>query len=257
MNRRYFWSFVVLALCYHCGPSLKRIEEADVHFQTSKRLYNKGETIQSLAEAERAASLDPKNEEVQNYLGLLYAERAMNEKAKAHFLRAVKLKEDYSEAHNNLCAFLYNEKKYDDATEHCLKAIKNVTYVTPERAYNNLALIYEKKGDPENAVKMHQKALVHNKKFVFSLLYLGKDSYEKKHYEKAAEYLVSADEACIASPKGSWGVSCPEAQYHLALTYLQLKQTPSAITAFENCRNNDPADEFKKKCEKSLRLYQR
>ena len=240
-----------------CGRNPKRMEEADVHFQASKSLHAKGEVIQSLAEALKGAKVDPKNEEIQNFLGLLYAERGDTALALEHFEKSVKAKSDYSEGHNNLCAFLLQENKPDQALDHCQKAVQNVTYATPERAYNNMAMAYEKKGDSAKAAEMHGKALLHNKKFVFSLNYLGKTAYDKRDYKKAKEYLTSADEACVASPKGSWGSACPESQYHLALTLLQLKETPQAVMAFEHCQasNSSPTNEYKIKCEKSLRMY--
>ncbi len=240
-----------------CGRNVKRMEEADVHFQASKTLYSKGDSIQSLAEAMKAEEADPKNEEVMNFLGLLYAERGDSEKAISYFNKAIKLKPDYSEAHNNLGYLLYQQNKYDDALVQFQKAVENVTYTTPERAYNNMAMVYEKKGDQAKASEMHTKALIHNKKFVFSLLYLGKSSYEKKDYKKAVELLQSADEACVASPKGAWGESCPESQYRLGLTYLQLKNTSQAVTAFQHCQSSDSTStsEFKEKCGKSLQMY--
>lgn len=233
------------------------MEEADVHFRASKTLHEKGEVIQSLAEALKAEEADNKNEEVQNYLGLLYAERGDNNLALEHFEKAVRLKPDYSEGQNNLCAFLIQADKINEALDHCQKAVQNVTYATPERAYNNMAMAYEKKGDLTKASQMHSKALLHNKKFVFSLLYLGKQAYDKRDYKKAKEYLSSADEACVASPKGSWGTACPEAQYQYALTLLQLKDTPQAVTAFERCTISDSTttNEYKSKCEKSLQMY--
>lgn len=253
--RIFLISFVLVFSLVACGRSPKRIEEGDVHFQASKRLYTKGETIQSLAEAEKAAEADDKNEEVQNFLGLLYLERGDTAKAEEHYQRAIKVKPDYSEARNNYCALLIQLNRHEEGLEHCQKAVENVTYTTPERAYNNMALIYQKMGESQKVADMHQKALLHNKNFVFSLLYLGKNSYINRDYEKAKGFLAKADEACVAAPKGSWGASCPESQYQLALTYLQLKQTPDAVQAFEHCLSTDVAGEFKSKCEKSLRMY--
>lgn len=254
-KRSFFVVSILIFSLVACGTNPKRVEEGDVHFQASKRLYSKGETIQSLSEAEQAARADDTNEEVQNFLALLYLEREDLVKAEEHYARAVKIKPEYSEAQNNYCALLLQLNRLDEALTHCLKAIENVTYSTPERAYNNMALIYQKKGEAQKAAEMHQKALIHNKNFVFSLLYLGKNSYNNHEFEKAKDFLSKADEACIASPNGSWGTSCPEAQYQLALTYLQLKQTPAAITAFQHCISSDAKGDLKTKCEKSLQMY--
>jgi Tfp pilus assembly protein PilF len=259
MKKYAFILSLVLSISFlsACGRNVKRMEEADVHFQASKSLHSKGEVIQALGEAMKGVQIDPKNEELQNFLGLLYAEHGDTALAMEHFEKSVKAKPDYSEGHNNLCAFLLQGDKIDDAIEHCQKAVQNVTYATPERAYNNMAMAYDKKGDTTKASEMHSKALLHNKKFVFSLLYLGKNAYEKRDFKKAKDYLTLADEACVASPKGSWGAACPESQYRLALALLQLKETPQAVMALQNCQASDvsPTNEFKVQCEKSLRMY--
>ena len=250
-----FGVIILSVFMISCAPNPKKMEEASIHFQASKNLYMKGESIQSLVEAEKAQSLDSRNEEVQNFLGLLYAERTDLNKSKDHFYRAIKLKPDYSEARNNLCAFLIQDNKLDEAIIHCQKAIENVSYVTPERAYSNLGLIFLKKGDSTKSEEMHRKALLHNKKFVNSLLFLGKQAFNRNDFVKAKEYLVAADEACQASPVGAWGSSCSESQYHLALTYLKSQQTQPALISFQRCVQNDLGHEFKQKCQSNLNLY--
>ncbi|MCB0326282.1 MAG: tetratricopeptide repeat protein [Bdellovibrionales bacterium] len=237
------------------GKRVQRSEDAVLQYRVAQKLYFRGEETQALAESLEAEKLDPKNEEIQNFLGLLYAKKNLLDKAEMHFKKAIRIKSNYSEAHNNLCGFLYQQSRYDEALSHCNEAVKGVTYATPERSYHNMALIYEKTNKSEKALESYEKAVSINPNFVLSLRPLGKHFYQKKNYTRAKELLSSADQACVAAASGSWGQDCPEAQYLLALTYIQLRQRPSAIAALQNCIASDQKGSYQQKCRKSLELY--
>ena len=214
----------------------------------------KNENIQALAEAKKSEELNRKDPQVQNFLGILYAQIEEFEKAEEHMRRAVTMEPRYSEAQVNLCGFLMRKKEYEQAAIHCKKAAEDLTYPNAERAYHNLGLISEEMQKPDQAIEMYKKALLHNKNFVLSLQSLGKMYYNQKEFDKAEPILVRADEACMSSPKGAWGLSCPDTQYHLALTYFQLKKKRQGITALQNCVETDPEGDYKKKCESNLRM---
>ena len=73
----------------------------------------------------RAAKADPKNPEIQNFLGLTLSEKGMRPAAEAAFRKAVILKPDYGGAQNNLAVFYLTEQppSLELARWHYQKAI--------------------------------------------------------------------------------------------------------------------------------------
>ncbi len=241
---------------FSCAPDPKRIEEADVHFRAANQLLIKGDPIQAMAEGLRAAKLDPKNSEIQNLLGILYIQRNDFDQAEKYFRESVHLQSTYSEGHNHLCALLIEKTKYDQAIKHCMKAVENVTYPTPERAYHNMGIAYERKGDISQAIEAYKRGLVHNKNFVMSLKAYGKLLYDQRSYREAVGVLESAAKVCNEVPKGTWRTECPESFYLLSLTYIALKKRKEAVTALKGCVSADEEKgDYGKKCEANLRIY--
>jgi Flp pilus assembly protein TadD len=58
----------------------------------------------------RAAKLDPRNAEVQNFLGLTLSEKGMRSAAETAFRKAVILNPNYGGAQNNLAVFYLTQK---------------------------------------------------------------------------------------------------------------------------------------------------
>lgn len=73
----------------------------------------------------RAAKIDPKNAEIQNFLGLTLSEKGMRSAAESAFRRAIILKPDYGGAQNNLAVFYLtqNPPSVELARWHYGKAI--------------------------------------------------------------------------------------------------------------------------------------
>jgi len=239
-----------------CSAKLKRLETASLHYRAAQELFLKNENIQALSEAKKSEELNKKDPQVQNFLGILYAQIEEMKLAEVHMRKAVDLDPEYSEARLNLCGFLMKKNIFKQAQEHCLKAAQDPMYPNAERAYHNLGWMYQEDNKQAEAIKMYKKALLHNKNFVLSLLSLGKIHYRDKAYDEAEKVFVKADEACMSSAKGAWGTACPDIQYHLALTSFHLKKKRQAISALKHCIETDPEGTWKKKCYRNLKLYQ-
>lgn len=243
-------------LQFGCVDRVKRAEDALVHYQIAQQLISKDKSTQALGEGMKAAKMDPKNHEIQNFVGLLYAQRADLDKAEGYFRKSVKAKSDYSEAHNNLCWLLVEKGRHKDAIKHCQKAVENVLYMTPERAFHNMGIAYERAGDPAKAIEAYKKGLVHNKNFVKTLRNLSKIYLDKKDLKKAFPLLQRASKACKASPKGSWGADCPEVHYRLAMIFLKAKNRGQVISELKSCvKADDEKGSYGQKCRTNLKVY--
>lgn len=240
-----------------CAQDPKQIEQADIHFRVARQLLAKNETTQAMAEAVRAEKLDSQNAEIQNFLGLLYVQRRELDKAEKYFRRSIKLDPKYSEAQNHLCALYIERENYDQAIAHCTKAVENVMYGTPERAYHNMGIAYQRKGNTKQAIEAYRKGLIHNRNFVMSLKSLGKLYFNQGNYKKAVRTLGRAAKVCKASPKGSWLTECPESHYQLAIAFVKLQKRKQAMAAFQDCINSSWGSEerYGKKCRARLKLY--
>lgn len=248
---------VILIMGLHaCGPDPKRVEDAEISFKVAKQFYAKSDIPQALSNALKARKQDPSNPEIHNFLGLMYFQRANLMESEKSFEKATKLDPKYSEAFNHLCMVQTENKKYDRALLSCQRAVENILYATPERAYHNMAILYEKKGESDKAIEAYKKAIDINKRFVMSLkglalIYLS----QRKHFD-ALGYLEQAAKVCRESPKGIWQNECPEAHYHLALVYIQLQKRDKALTSLEDClKSSDTNSEIINKCRVSLRAY--
>ncbi len=230
------------------GKDPKKVEQAQTQYQVAQDLLQRGEGTQGLSVLFQASRLDPSNAEIQNLLGLELQRQDRLDQAEEHLRKAVGLEPNFSEAHNNLCALLIRKEKFDEAIANCEKAVENVLYPTPERAYYNMGLAYQKKGDETKAIESFRKGLIHNAQFVLIHKSLGTIYVQQGKTAEAVKEFEAAASACSAAGKGAWGGECPEIYYQLGLGYLKLKQSAKAQTAFRNCAEADLKGEYGKKC---------
>ena len=73
----------------------------------------------------RAAELDPRNAEIQNYLGVILSQKGMRSAAETAFRKAIQLQPNYGSAHNNLAVIYLSQQPpfVDLARWHYQKAL--------------------------------------------------------------------------------------------------------------------------------------
>lgn len=101
-----------------------KIADADKHIQaamaqTPNNAFNltilgrvkfaEGDYDASLDALGRAAKLDPKNPQIQNFLGVALAEKGLRAQAETAFRNAIQIEPDYGDAHKNLTIFYLTE----------------------------------------------------------------------------------------------------------------------------------------------------
>ena len=139
---------------------------------------------------EKALAIKPDFAEAHNNLGVTIQDLGQLNTAVRCFEKALALKPDYAEAHNNLGIVLMKLHQPDDA----VKSYKNAIAIKPDyaKAYNNLGNTFMEMGQVKIAVKSYEKALtlkpdyvgVHNNLGI-SLTELGQLDAAVKCYEKA------------------------------------------------------------------------
>ncbi len=96
MSHRLAISAIFLALCGCASFQGARL------YGSGNDALERGETVQAIADLERAAELLPHASEVQNHLGLAYEAAGRPEAARRSFERAVELDCDNEAAQHNL-----------------------------------------------------------------------------------------------------------------------------------------------------------
>src|SRR5262245_33706713 len=129
---------LIAAFVSSCADHEAMVEKSRIHYDMAFDLLQKGEQAQAISQVNEAIRLNPKDPTYRNLLGLIYMNRSMLEPAEKEFLESLRLKPDYADVNNNLCGLYITQGQWDRAIEQCKKAISNITYASPERAYLNM-----------------------------------------------------------------------------------------------------------------------
>ncbi|HEY8226436.1 MAG TPA: tetratricopeptide repeat protein [Pyrinomonadaceae bacterium] len=109
-----------------------------LHLMKGRAAINLGDFDSAIAELSRAASLDAKNAEVQNLLGIAFEGKGMRQRALASFENAVHLNKNNAQYLNNYGFLLYRNGDLEEATKYLKRATKLVP--NDARIWNNLGL---------------------------------------------------------------------------------------------------------------------
>ncbi len=105
----------------------------------------------------RALELKPDYAEAHNNRGIAFNDRGMLDAAVASFRRALEIRPDYAEAHNNLGVAFRNRGLLDDAVASYRRAIEiRLDYA---EAHNNLGIALNDQGAVEAAAASYRRAL--------------------------------------------------------------------------------------------------
>jgi tetratricopeptide (TPR) repeat protein len=150
----------------------------------------------------------------------------MKEEAKREFKKALSIKPDYSEANNYMGTIYLEEGLYDKAIEKFDLALSNVFYETPAKALNNIGLAYYKKGDYKTALIKYESALKREPDTITLLLIqknMGIACLAKHDIDKAVFHL----ERAIDMAPGMI-----ELRYWLGISYLEKGNREKAVEEF-------------------------
>ncbi len=210
-----------------CGPAQTRVDPdaSEKRYLLGADYFNKGLVQPALAELLKAVELNPNNPDAHNLLGLVFLRRgaeaeelssrnqclkgeelrlekqemdAQFGKAQGEFEKAIHLKDDFSEARNNLAVVMIHFGRYDEAVDLEQKALSNIVYREPFAAQGNLGQAYLGKKDYARAAQALRQAVFEQPGFCVGRYRLAKVYYATGEWDRAGEELdkVTGDKAC-------------------------------------------------------------
>ncbi len=120
-------------------------------------MAGRGQVDEAIAHYRKALEIKPDYVEAHNNLGNALAGRGEVDEAIAHYRKALEIKPDYAEAHNNLGTALAGRGEVDEAIAHFRKALE----IKPDyaEAHYNLGRALAGRGRLDEAIAHFQKAL--------------------------------------------------------------------------------------------------
>ncbi|MCC6746537.1 MAG: tetratricopeptide repeat protein [Deltaproteobacteria bacterium] len=260
------------------GQSTQRNTKlAGTHYLLAADLVRKRNPEGAKAELMRALELDPDNRDAHQLLGVVFyleGVHAMNflereqclegraaqeqrevanerfRRAEQHLARSVKLAAQertiQSEDLTNLASVALHFKRYDEAIQHCDKALQNILFTNRFTALGNRGWAYFLKGDRVRAARDLRQALFYQPKFCIGRYRLAKVYYEEREYAKVITELkhVTDDKDCPIQ----------EPFQLLGLTYGRLRQTEEARQQFDRCVALNPKSCISLECRRYVKL---
>ncbi len=218
----FIWFTVILTGCAENKALTKRQSLAKQDL--GKSFLAQGDYTAGVNELLKAAELDPENPEIQYNLALGYRFMDLHSKAIIHFKKAIELRQNFSEAYNDLgCTYLILSK-WDLAITCFEKALENTLYATPHFAENNLGYAYYKKGEYKKAVESYLKATKYQPSFSRAFHNLGITYEAMNEWDKAEG---AYKESIRYAPKD------PRSHFYLGKLYLKRNKPSLAIKKFE------------------------
>ncbi len=136
------------------------------------------------------------------YLGLIEYSQNNLELAEKYLLKCLKLNDKITDAHNTLGAIYAKKKQYRKAIEEFKKVLKDTSYLFPENALYNLALLHYNLKEYDESIKYCKKCLFIVPKSPAVYYLMGLDYYNKKNIQQARYYMM---QIVREFPDNIWG----------------------------------------------------
>ncbi|WP_224981819.1 tetratricopeptide repeat protein [Geomonas agri] len=232
---RTFMPVVLLLLASGCALSKAEKNQSIYHYQMGQSFFAENNFTGALQELTEAEKLTPKNPELLNLLGLTYFRKGRYELAETKYLKAIHLRENYSEARNNLGVNYLEMKRWDDAITQFKIVQEDLFFSGQDNAASNLGLAYLGKGEYQQALAVLRGLVSKNGNDPRTRVNLGRVYFAMNRTELAVEEYQKALQL-----NGSYA----SAHYHLGLALMKLKDAEAAKSAFQEVVRIAPDSEM-------------
>jgi Tfp pilus assembly protein PilF len=227
-------SMAVFLLNAACATEAEQ-QKASFHFQMGLSYLGENNITGALIELSEAEKITPDDPDLLNKLALAYFYKKKYDQAEVRYLRALKIRPNFSEARNNLGVNYLQMGRWDDAIAQLKPVNDDIFFREQEGAAINLGLAYLGKGDYQNALAVMRGVVVNNPRNILARLHLG------RIYDA-----MGKTELAAAEFQKALGVNrdFAAAHYQLALVYLKLKENNQARDSFREVVRIAPDSEI-------------
>jgi type IV pilus assembly protein PilF len=194
MNRVFLLVVLVLFGCAGGSVNSRGTENVNksamLHTELAVQYYQRNQMGIALSEIDQALKADANYAPAYNVRGLINMALHQEKDADDDFLRSLHLNNSDSDSQNNYGWFLCQNGREKDSIAHFMAAVKNPLYATPERAYLNAGLCYQKAGENKTAVEFLQRALDLQGGMHQALLALAQIKFLEGDYVAADKYFT-------------------------------------------------------------------
>jgi type IV pilus assembly protein PilF len=236
-----------LVACVH-GPSARERRSAEIHHDLGVDALRTGRFPDALKEFDAALAVDDGFAEA--YRGraiVLDLGFGRSDEAEKAYRRAIALKPDYSEAHNDLGQLLARTGRYDAAIAEFDAALENMLYKEPYVARCNKGLALHRMGRREEGLQELRSCLSLAPTFCKGRRELGRVLLDEGKLREALDELGAY---------ARWCDKVPDAHLQLGLARMRAGDATGARESFERCRDVGGASAEGEECRRSLSLLQ-
>ncbi len=218
---------LALALACAHSPSRKEREGAEIHYNLGLEALRGKRTQEALREFDQALKSDDRLAEA--YLGraLVYEfGYGKMPDAERDYRKAIELKPDLPEAHNDLGQFLARTGRLEEAVKEFDLALENMLYREPAAARCNKGQALYRLGRREEGISEIRACLALAPRYCPGHRELGRIRFDEGRVKDALESLGRYAEYCPAEP---------DAWLQLGLAQVKAGDPDKAREAFEKC----------------------
>ena len=169
------------------GPDLKEASKLNVELAVG--YIKRNDLDVARGKLEKAIEQDDTNSDAYKTLGYLYSRLGMNKEARKAYDKAIDLKSDDPDLHNNYGTFLCKMGKIDEALKQFKIAYTSPFYDSPYLAYANAGTCLSKQGNYLQAETMLRKALYYDPNLPGALISMADLGIKTKRYLMARAYI--------------------------------------------------------------------
>ncbi len=173
------------------GPKIDKRKALEANVKLGMSYLQNGDRDRALRAFTKAQELDIKSGEAMQGLALVHQLNGETELAEEKFLKALKLRADFSRSSIELsyARFLYEYKRYAEAINYLEKASNDISYPNRGMALYVLGLSALETGDIVRAKGSFEHALNLNSRNAAAALELADIYFSEKDYASAKRYL--------------------------------------------------------------------